>query len=43
MTAEGRLLTVIEPIPKFVEAVGDKIFCSSEIEPGINCSIGPVS
>lgn len=28
--------TVVEPIPEAVKAILDKVFCCSEIEPGID-------
>lgn len=30
--------TVIEPVPKIVEAIINQIFRCSEVEPGIDCS-----
>lgn len=30
------LLTVIKPVPELIEAIFNKVFCSSEIEPWID-------
>lgn len=32
--------TVIEPVPEAVEAILYKVFGCSEVEPGINCTLG---
>lgn len=28
--------SIVEPVPEFVEAVGDKVFRCAEVEPGID-------
>jgi hypothetical protein len=38
-TRAGGKPTVIEPVPKLVEAMLDEVFRRSEIEPGINYSV----
>jgi len=35
----GRAHTVIEPVPKAVEAMFDEIFCCSKVEPRIDCVV----
>lgn len=38
-TAERVPGAVIEPVPEVVEAIGDEVFCCSEVEPWVDCLV----